>query len=273
MDGDTSSRPASFEIKTYINDEYKRTESYDSSASDIELKVTNSANVTKIEYKVNPVENWKVLLNENEKTITFTYNFVKYSVNLTFNDNNNLYGKRPNPNNIQINATSGNENKTVKIGDKVNNNWKTEENIIVSSVNLALELDETKEWKFSVTPNTIDNYNVTFNTDKINKTITITFTCNLRVAKWEIDGRNTTKINGKSNNGDILQTVNIGDYIIYNKDFNKKYNITYDGVISSESNEKIVTLTESNWRIIGVDNGQLLITACSNTPLIHLLLK
>ena len=143
----------------------------------------------------------------------------------------------------------------------------------MSLVYLDLELDDTKEWTFSVTPNIIDNYNVTFDTDKINKTITITFTCNLRVAKWEIDGRNTTKINGKSNNGDILQTVNIGDYIIYNKDFNKKYNITYDGVISSESNEEIVTLTESNWRIIGVDNGQLLITACSNTPDIKIMAR
>lgn len=271
MGGDTSLRPASFEIKTIINDEYKRTESYASSVSDIKLKVTNSTAETKIKYEVNPLDNWKVELNEDEKTITFTYNFVKYTVILTFNDNNNLYGKRPNPNNIQINATSGNENKTVKIGDKVNSNWKTEENITVSSVNLDLELDDTKEWIFSVTPNTIAGYEVTFNTDEVYKIITITFTCNLKVVKWEIDGRDTTKINGKNNNGDTLQTVNIGDYIIYNKGFNQTYHIGYDGVKSSESDDEIANLTESNWRIIGVSNEQLLIAAIGNTPAISIL--
>ena len=268
--GDTSLKPAYFEVKTIINGEYKSTEGYSSSVSDITLQATTSGDRTEIKYEVNPVDNWKVVLNDDEKTITFTYIFVKYTVNLTFNDNDNLYGKRPNPTSIQIIAKSSTENKTVNIGDKVNSNWKTEDNMTVNSVMLDLELDDTKEWEFSVTPNTIDDYEVSYNRDEVYKNITITFKCKLKVVKWEIDDRDTTKINGKNNNGETLQTVNIGDYIIYNKGFNQKYYIGSDGVKSSESDEKIASLKESNWRIIGVSSEQLLIAASGNMPYIEI---
>lgn len=257
--GDNSVKPDFFEIEISKKDAssntenfiYDHTEAFESGLNTIDLKLRKNVNKVEITYKFEAKagERWSGTIEGN--TIKFTYRpqEVKYTVTIKFEDNSNIYNKRPTK--INISATNGFSSYDYSI--KIDSDTTT--------TDITLYEMPSASYRFSI--ENPDGYESSI--ARIEKGVTITLTCNLKVASWEMNG---TQINGKDENNNVLQTVKIGDYINYN--FNEyTYTIDKEGVKSSESNNK-VNLKNGNWRIIGVDEGKLLIALDNNMPFISL---
>lgn len=260
--GDNSVKPDFFEIEISKKDAssntenfiYDHTEAFESGLNTIDLKLRKNVNKVEITYKFEAKagERWSGTIDGN--TIKFTYRpqEVKYTVTIKFDDNSNIYNKRPTKINISAsNGFSSYDDYSIKIDSDT------------TTTDITLYEMPSAPYEFLIKNKP---YGYESSIVRIEKDVTITLKCNLKIAKWEMNG---TQINGKDKNNNVLQTVKIGDYINYN--FNEyTYTINKEGVKSSESNNT-VNLKNGNWRIIGVEKEQLLIALDNNMPYIALL--
>ncbi len=251
--GPANKRPTTYTINIIQNDENYRTYEYENSVSQVTLRLPKNANKTTIRYgfEANAGKEWTPNISGNK--ITFTYNpqTKKYDIFVIIADNDNLYNKRPEAITIGMEDQDTKEIKEYK-------NVKLDSSVFRVTFNLPESI---------YMPKIIENINEYGYTSIINET-TIALRFNLKVARWVMDG---TSIKGETSDGTLLQTVNLGDYIIYNDDYVNSpiyipINIYQRSVKVSDQ-----YLKEANWRIIGVENNQLLIAADDNTPNVGIL--
>ena len=246
-DGPKNKRPATYTIKIKQNGEDYRTCEYTNSVSQVTLKLPKNANKTTIRYGFEAYAGKEWESKTSSDTIVFTYKPTtkKYTVMFAFEDEDNLYGLRPN----QIILTQFTKGEI-----------KSTRTIESPFVNQYYELNIEESHSFRI--NDINYYSS--NQRINNNNIIITLKCAVRVSYWTQD-ESVNEIYGHATDGRILQTLKVGDYINY-KCYNNTNlgNLKYISLKSKNGNfdQTIqVTMEDNNlqWQILGVKNDDLII--------------
>ena len=246
-DGPKNKRPATYTIKIKQNGEDYRTCEYTNSVSQVTLKLPKNANKTTIKYgfKAYAGEEWESKISSD--TIMFTYKPTtkQYTVMFAFEDEDNLYGLRPNEI-ILTQFTNGEIKSTRTIESPFSNQY--------------YELNIEESHSFGI--NDINYYS---SSQRINNNeIIITLKCDVRVSYWT-QNEAENEIYGRATNGEILQTLKVGDYINYKcyantEEKNLKY---YSPKSKNGYNDQTiqVTIEDNNlkWQVLGVVNNRIII--------------
>ena len=245
--GPEKKKPATYTIKIKQNDEDYLTHEYENSVSQVTLKLPKNANKTTIRYGFEAYAGKEWESKTSSDTIVFTYKPTtkKYTVMFAFEDEDNLYGLRPN----QIILTQFTKGEI-----------KSTRTIESPFVNQYYELNIEESHSFRI--NDINYYSS--NQRINNNNIIITLKCAVRVSYWTQD-ESVNEIYGHATDGRILQTLKVGDYINY-KCYNNTNlgNLKYISLKSKNGNfdQTIQVTREDNnlqWQILGVKNDDLII--------------
>lgn len=256
--GPKNKRPATYTINIKQNGENYRTYEYENSVSQVTLKLPKNANKKIITYnfEANAGEKWKPNISGNTITFTYEIQYKAYMVKIVCDDNHNLYGKRPTQITINVSNDNYSTKKTTFCNDMVTVLFELPEE----------ELDDP--YTFEIQPSTIWGYTIS-PPERIDNQITIRLSCYLEVQHWERRGKNIYGIY----DGKVIQQLKVGDYVDY-LNSSKQFAKMTSGVSASDKESTFIRINikrVEKWRVIGTENGKLIITTCSDdTPYISL---